>query len=114
MRLVGVELARVAIPFRVEIGTAVGVHRRRELLFVRVVAEESEAGRVRRLGRGDLGSTELLWTAKRSCHPSASGRASPVNAATAAATSPSRARVLVPVTEEALCPANACATANPA
>ncbi len=42
MKLVGVELVRVAIPFRVAIGTAAGVHRTRDLLFVRVVAEEGE------------------------------------------------------------------------
>ena len=48
------------------------------------------------------------------CHCSARGCVSPVNVATAAATSPIRARVYVPVTEEALCPANACATAKPA
>ena len=39
MRLEGVELVRVDIPFRREVGTAVGVHRVRSLLFVRVVAE---------------------------------------------------------------------------
>ncbi len=39
MRLEGVELVRVDIPFRREVGTAVGVHRVRTLLFVRVVAE---------------------------------------------------------------------------
>jgi O-succinylbenzoate synthase len=42
MKLVGVELVRVAIPFRVVIGTAAGVHRTRDLLFVRVIAEEGE------------------------------------------------------------------------
>jgi o-succinylbenzoate synthase len=42
MKLVGVELLRVAIPFRVVIGTAVGAHRTRDLLFVRVIAEEGE------------------------------------------------------------------------
>jgi o-succinylbenzoate synthase len=42
MKLVGIELVRVAVPFRVAIGTAAGVHRTRTLLFVRVVAEESE------------------------------------------------------------------------
>ena len=42
MKLVGVELVRVDIPFRTEIGTAEGVHRMRPLLFVRVVGEEGE------------------------------------------------------------------------
>ncbi len=42
MKLVGVELVRVDIPFRAEIGTAEGVHRMRPLLFVRVVGEEGE------------------------------------------------------------------------
>jgi len=42
MKLVGIELVRMAIPFRVDIGTAVGVHATRALLFVRVVTEESE------------------------------------------------------------------------
>jgi o-succinylbenzoate synthase len=53
MKLVGVELVRLAIPFRVEIGTAAGVHRTRDLLFVRVVAEESEGwGECAALGEG--------------------------------------------------------------
>jgi O-succinylbenzoate synthase len=53
MKLVGVELVRCAVPFRVEIGTAAGVHRMRELLFVRVVAEESEGwGECAALGEG--------------------------------------------------------------
>jgi len=42
MKLVGVELVRVDIPFRTEIGTAAGVHRHRPLLFVHVVTEEGE------------------------------------------------------------------------
>ena len=42
MKLKGIELVRVAIPFRIQIGTAAGVHHTRDLLFVRVVAEESE------------------------------------------------------------------------
>jgi O-succinylbenzoate synthase len=42
MKLVGIELVRMAVPFRVEIGTAVGVHRTRSLLFGRVMTEESE------------------------------------------------------------------------
>jgi O-succinylbenzoate synthase len=39
MRLEGVELVRAEIPFREEVGTAVGVHRVRTILFVRVAAE---------------------------------------------------------------------------
>lgn len=42
MKLEGIELVRVTTPFLVDIGTAAGVHRTRPLLFVRVVAEESE------------------------------------------------------------------------
>src|SRR5580658_6689085 len=42
MRLVGVELVQVDLPFRQAIGTAAGVHRLRPLLFVRVVTDESE------------------------------------------------------------------------
>ena len=42
MKLTGVELVRVDLPFRQAIGTAAGVHRVRPLLFVRVVAEEGE------------------------------------------------------------------------
>jgi len=42
VKLFGVELVRVDIPFRSEIGTAAGVHRIRPLLFVHVVAEEGE------------------------------------------------------------------------
>ena len=42
MRLEGVELIRVDVPFRVDIGTGAGVHRMRPLLFVRVVAAEGE------------------------------------------------------------------------
>jgi putative glutathione S-transferase len=42
MKLTGVELVRLDVPFRQPIGTAVGVHRVRSLLFVRVVAEEAE------------------------------------------------------------------------
>jgi O-succinylbenzoate synthase len=53
MKLVGVELVRMAIPFQVEIGTAAGVHRTRDLLFVRVVAEESQGwGECAALGEG--------------------------------------------------------------
>jgi o-succinylbenzoate synthase len=39
IRLEGVELVRVDIPFRVDMGTAAGTHRVRSLLFVRVAAE---------------------------------------------------------------------------
>ncbi|HEY6428325.1 MAG TPA: hypothetical protein VIX84_13960, partial [Acidimicrobiales bacterium] len=42
LRLRGVELVRVDIPFRRGIGTAAGVHHTRALLFVRVVAGEGE------------------------------------------------------------------------
>jgi O-succinylbenzoate synthase len=42
MKLAGVELVHVEVPFRQDIGTAAGVHRVRPLLFVRVVAEEAE------------------------------------------------------------------------
>ena len=42
MKLAGIELVRVDIPFRRDIGTAAGVHRDRPLLFVRVVTEEGE------------------------------------------------------------------------
>ncbi len=42
MKLTGVELVQVDVPFRQAIGTAAGVHRVRPLLFVRVVAEEAE------------------------------------------------------------------------
>src|SRR5271156_1234345 len=42
MKLVGIELVHVDLPFRQAIGTAAGVHRVRPLLFVRVVGEEAE------------------------------------------------------------------------
>ena len=42
MKLTGVELVHVDLPFRQDIGTAAGVHRERPLLFVRVVADEAE------------------------------------------------------------------------
>jgi O-succinylbenzoate synthase len=42
LTLKGVELVRVEVPFRNPMGTAAGVHRTRALLFVRVVADESE------------------------------------------------------------------------
>ena len=42
MRLTGVELVRVELAFAHEIGTAAGVHRARPVLYVRVVAGESE------------------------------------------------------------------------
>ncbi len=42
MRLTGVELVHVDLPFRHAIGTAAGVHRVRPLLFVRVVGGEAE------------------------------------------------------------------------
>jgi O-succinylbenzoate synthase len=42
VRLAGIELIRVSVPFRQAIHTASGTHDERELLFVRVVAEEGE------------------------------------------------------------------------
>ena len=42
MKLTGVELVQVDLPFRQAIGTAAGVHRLRPLLFVRVVSQEGE------------------------------------------------------------------------
>jgi o-succinylbenzoate synthase len=42
VKLSGIELVRVNVPFRVDIGTAAGVHRSRTLLFVRVVSPDSE------------------------------------------------------------------------
>jgi o-succinylbenzoate synthase len=42
VKLVGVELVQVDLPFRQAIGTAAGVHRVRPLLFVRIVTEEAE------------------------------------------------------------------------
>jgi O-succinylbenzoate synthase len=42
MRLDGVELVRVDVPFRHDIGTAAGTHRTRTLLFVRVAAGDAE------------------------------------------------------------------------
>ena len=42
MKLCGIELVRVDVPFRRVIGTGAGVHSVRPLLFVRVVTEEGE------------------------------------------------------------------------
>jgi len=42
MRLTGIELVRVDVPFRRTIGTAAGVHRIRPLLLLRVVADGAE------------------------------------------------------------------------
>jgi len=42
MRLEGVELVRVEVPFRRDIGTAAGVHRVRPLLYVRVATDEGD------------------------------------------------------------------------
>lgn len=42
MKLSGVELVRLDVPFLVDIGTAIGVHRTRPLLFIRVVCDEGE------------------------------------------------------------------------
>ena len=53
MKLIGIELVRVDVPFRVDIGTAAGVHRTRTLLFVRVVTAEAEGwGECAALGEG--------------------------------------------------------------
>ena len=53
MKLVGVELVRLAVPFRSDVATAVGVHRSRSLLFVRVVADQAEGwGECAALGEG--------------------------------------------------------------
>ena len=53
MKLVGLELVRLDVPFRVDIGTAAGVHRTRTLLFVRVVTPDSEGwGECAALGEG--------------------------------------------------------------
>jgi o-succinylbenzoate synthase len=53
MKLEGIELVRVEIPFRVDIGTAKGVHRTRTLLFVRVATAEGEGwGECAALGEG--------------------------------------------------------------
>ena len=42
MKLEGIELVRVEIPFVRDIGTATGVHRTRSLLFVRVATDDGE------------------------------------------------------------------------
>ncbi len=42
MKLAGVELVRVEVPFRKEIATAAGVHRNRSLLFLRVETADGE------------------------------------------------------------------------
>jgi O-succinylbenzoate synthase len=53
MKLAGIELVRVDIPFRHDIGTAVGVHRTRALFFVRVVTDGGEGwGECAALGEG--------------------------------------------------------------
>lgn len=53
MKLLGLELVRVNVPFRVDIGTAATVHRTRDLLFVRVVTPDSEGwGECAALGEG--------------------------------------------------------------
>jgi o-succinylbenzoate synthase len=53
VRYEGVELVRLEVPFRQEIGTAVGTHRVRPLLFVRVVGEAGEGwGECAALGDG--------------------------------------------------------------
>jgi O-succinylbenzoate synthase len=53
VKLTGVELVRVDVPFRVDINTAAGVHRTRDLLFLRVVTPDSEGwGECAALGEG--------------------------------------------------------------
>jgi O-succinylbenzoate synthase len=53
VKLSGIELVRVNVPFRVDINTAAGVHRTRALLFVRVVTPDSEGwGECAALGEG--------------------------------------------------------------
>jgi O-succinylbenzoate synthase len=53
VKLVGLELVRLDVPFRVDIGTAAGVHRTRRLLFARVVTADSEGwGECAALGEG--------------------------------------------------------------
>jgi o-succinylbenzoate synthase len=42
VRLIGIELVRVRIPFRSAIGTSAGVHEQRDLLYVRVVTDAGE------------------------------------------------------------------------
>jgi O-succinylbenzoate synthase len=42
VRLEGVELVRIEVPFRTDIGTAAGVHRVRPFLYVRIVTDEGE------------------------------------------------------------------------
>ncbi len=42
MKLAGVELVRVELPFRADIGTAAGVHRVRPLLFLRVATADGD------------------------------------------------------------------------
>lgn len=60
MRLTGVELVHVDLPFRQAIGTAAGVHRMRPLLFVRVVAGEAEGwGECAALAEGTAVDPEL-------------------------------------------------------
>ncbi|HEY6472919.1 MAG TPA: hypothetical protein VIY26_08510, partial [Acidimicrobiales bacterium] len=44
MQLTGVELVRVDLAFSSEIGTAAGVHRARPVLYVRVVARDTDGG----------------------------------------------------------------------
>ncbi len=61
MRLDGVELVRVDIPFRHGIGTAAGVHHTRALLYVRVVADEGEGwGECAALAEGTAVDPPLL------------------------------------------------------
>jgi O-succinylbenzoate synthase len=55
VKLAGIELVRVGIPFRTEIATAAGVHRERSLLFVRVETADGEGwGECGALSEGTL------------------------------------------------------------
>ena len=62
VKLAGVELVQVDLPFRQAIGTAAGVHRVRPLLFVRVVAEDAEGwGECAALAEGTAVDPSLRW-----------------------------------------------------
>ncbi len=64
MKLEGIELVRVEIPFVHDIGTAAGVHRTRSVLFVRVVADDAEGwGECAALSEGTAVDHE--WTSSR-------------------------------------------------
>ena len=64
MKLEGIELVRVEIPFVHDIGTAAGVHRTRSVLFVRVVTDDGEGwGECAALSEGT--SVDPPWTWSR-------------------------------------------------